>query len=105
MKKKEKNLQPLKITKDCIQAVINFDSVAVIRSDHSLWLLHPFTSRMCMKLQKRQREGKQPYWDEKEFGPKPKFKKLMENAEESTHIRVQTTSWKLFACVLIPSLM
>ena len=80
MKKKEKNLQPLKITKDCIQAAINFDSVAVICSDHSLWLLHPFTSRMCMKLRKKRREGKQPYWDEKEFGPKPKFKKFMENA-------------------------
>ena len=76
---KKKNLQPVKITKDCIQAEITFDTVAEIRSDHSLWLLHPLTSEMCCKLRKRQREGRRPYWDETEFGPQPKFKKLMEN--------------------------
>ena len=76
---KKKNLQPVKITKDCIQAEITFDTVAVIRSDHSLWLLHPLTSEMYCKLRKRQREGRRPYWDETEFGPQPKFKKLMEN--------------------------
>lgn len=79
MKKKEKRLRPVKITKDCIQAVITFDYVAVIHSDHSLWWLHPFTSRMCYKLRERQRDGLKPYWDETEFGPKSKFKKLMEN--------------------------
>lgn len=79
MKKKEKRLRPVKITKDCIQAVITFDYVAVIHSDHSLWWLHPFTSRMCYKFRERQRDGHKPYWDETEFGPKPKFKKLMEN--------------------------
>lgn len=79
MKKKKKRLQPVKITKDCIQAVITFDYVAVIHSNHSLWWLHPFTSRMCYKLRERQRDGQKPYWDEIEFGPKPKFKKLMEN--------------------------
>ena len=76
---KKKNLQPVKITKDCIQAEITFDTVAVIRSDHSLWLLHPLTSEMCCKFRKRQRAGRRPYWDETEFGPQPKFKKLMEN--------------------------
>lgn len=79
MKKKEKRLRPVKITKDCIQAEITFDYVAVIHSDHSLWWLYPFTSRMCYKLRERQRDGQKPYWDETEFGPKPKFKKLMEN--------------------------
>lgn len=79
MKKKEKRLRPVKITKDCIQAVITFDYVAVIHYDHSLWWLHPFTSRMCYKLRERQGDGQKPYWDETEFGPKPKFKKLMEN--------------------------
>ena len=69
----------MKITKDCIQAEITFDTVAEIRSDHSLWLLHPLTSEMCCKLRKRQREGRRPYWDETEFGPQPKFQKLMEN--------------------------
>ena len=76
---KKKNLQPVKITKDCIQAEITFDTVAVIRSDHSLWLLHPLTSEMCCKFRKRQREERRPYWDETEFDPQPKFKKLMEN--------------------------
>lgn len=76
---KKKNLQPVKITKDCVQAEITFDTVAVIRSDHSLWMLHPLTSEMCCKFRKRQREGRRPYWDETEFGPQPKFKKLMEN--------------------------
>lgn len=81
MKRKEKRLHPLKITKDCIQMAVTFDSVAVIRSDQSLWLLHPFTSQMCHRLRERRRDGKQPYWDETEFGPKPKFRKLMENVE------------------------
>lgn len=79
MKKKKKRLLPVKITKGCIQAVVTFDYMAVIRPDHSLWLLHPFTSRMCYKLRERRRDGLRPYWDETEFGPKPKFKKLMEN--------------------------
>ena len=76
---KKKNLQPVKITKDCVQAEITFDTVAVIRSDHSLCLLHPLTSEMCCKFRKRQREGRRPYWDETKFGSQPKFKKLMEN--------------------------
>ena len=76
---KKKNLQPVKITKDCVQAEITFDTVAVIRSDYSLCLLHPLTSEMCCKFRKRQREGRRPYWDETKFGPQPKFKKLMEN--------------------------
>lgn len=79
MKKKEEKLRPLKITKDCMQAAITFDSIAVIHSDQSLWLLHPFTSQMCQKLRKRLRDHQQPYWDEQEFGPKPTFKRIMEN--------------------------
>lgn len=79
MKKKKKRLPPVKIAKDCIQAAATFDYIAVIHSDHSLWMLHPFTSRICYKLRERQRDGQKPYWDENEFGPKPKFKKLMEN--------------------------
>ena len=91
MKKKEKRLPPLKITKDCIQAVVTFDYVAVVHSDHSLWMLHPFTSRMCYRLRERQKDGRRdrltgrardrqkPYWDETRFGPRPKFKKLMED--------------------------
>ena len=79
MKKKEKGLLPIIIKKDCIQAAITFDCVAVISSDHSLWLLHPFTSRMHYKFRERRRDGRRSYWDETEFGPKPRFKKLMEN--------------------------
>nr|WP_303242594.1 hypothetical protein [uncultured Blautia sp.] len=79
MKKGNKRLHPIIITKNCIKAVITFDCVAVLRSDYSLWLLHPFTSRMCQKLRERQRDGKHPYWDEAELGSKPKFQKLMKN--------------------------
>lgn len=63
MKKKEKGLLPIIIKKDCIQAAITFDCVAVIRSDHSLWLLHPFTSRMHYKFRERRRDGRRSYWD------------------------------------------
>ena len=50
---KKRYLRPAKITHDCIQAAITFDRLAVIRSDHSLWMLCPFTSEMWLEIRKK----------------------------------------------------
>lgn len=74
MEWKKKKLRPAIITHDCIQAEITFDRLFVIRSDHSLWMLYPFTSEMWMEFRKKR--GKNLSFSI------PKFIKIMENVEQ-----------------------
>lgn len=74
MEWKKKKLCPAIITHDCIQAEITFDRLFVIRSDHSLWMLYPFTSEMWMEFRKKR--GKNLSFSI------PKFIKIMENVEQ-----------------------
>ena len=71
---KKRYLRPVKITHDCIQAAITFDRLAVIRSDHSLWMLYPFTSEMWLEF--REKRGKNLSFSI------PKFIKIMEKVEQ-----------------------
>ena len=68
---KKRYLRPAKITHDCIQAAITFDRLAVIRSDHSLWMLCPFTSEMWLEIRKKR--GKDLSF------ALPKFRRIMED--------------------------
>ena len=74
MEWKKKKLRPAIITHDCIQAEITFDRLFVVRSDHSLWMLYPFTSEMWLEL--REKRGKNLSF------VIPKFVKIMEKAEQ-----------------------
>lgn len=74
MEWKKKKLRPAIITHDCIQAEITFDRLFVVRSDHSLWMLYPFTSEMWLEF--REKRGKNLSF------VIPKFVKIMEKAEQ-----------------------
>lgn len=74
MEWKKKKLCPAIITHDCIQAEITFDRLFVVRSDHSLWMLYPFTSEMWLEF--REKRGKNLSF------VIPKFVKIMEKAEQ-----------------------
>lgn len=74
MEWKKKKLRPAIITHDCIQAEITFDRLFVVRLDHSLWMLYPFTSEMWLEF--REKRGKNLSFTI------PKFTKIMENVEQ-----------------------
>lgn len=74
MEWKKKKLRPAIITHDCIQAEITFDRLFVVRSDHSLWMLYPFTSEMWLEF--REKRGKNLSFTI------PKFVKIMDNVEQ-----------------------
>lgn len=74
MEWKKKKLRPAIITHDCIQAEITFDRLFVVRSDHSLWMLYPFTSEMWLEF--REKRGRNLSFTI------PKFIKIMENVEQ-----------------------
>ena len=76
MEWKKKKLRPAIITHDCIQAEITFDRLFVVRSDHSLWMLYPFTSEMWLEF--REKRGRNLSFTI------PKFTKIMENVEQIT---------------------
>ena len=71
---KKRYLRPVKITHDCIQAAITFDRLAVIRSDHSLWMLCPFTSEMWLEI--RRKRGKDISF------PLPRFRRIMKGVKQ-----------------------
>lgn len=71
---KKRYLRPAKITHDCIQAAITFDRLAVIRSDHSLWMLCPFTSEMWLEIRKKR--GKDLSF------PLPRFRRIMKDVKQ-----------------------
>ena len=74
MEWKKRYLRPAKITHDCIQAAITFDRLYVIRSDHSLWMLCPFTSEMWLEIRKKR--GKDLSFS------LPKFRRIMQNVKQ-----------------------
>lgn len=74
MEWKKKKLRPAIITHDCIQAEITFDRLFVVRLDHSLWMLYPFTSEMWLEF--REKRGKNLSFTI------PKFVKIMDNVEQ-----------------------
>ena len=76
MEWKKKKLRPAIITHDCIRAEITFDRLFVVRSDHSLWMLYPFTSEMWLEF--REKRGRNLSFTI------PKFTKIMENVEQIT---------------------
>ena len=71
---KKRYLRPAKITHDCIQAAITFDCLAVIRSDHSLWMLCPFTSEMWLEIRKKR--GKDISFS------LPRFRRIMKDVKQ-----------------------
>ena len=71
---KKRYLRPVKITHDCIQAAITFDRLAVIRSDHSLWMLCPFTSEMWLEIRKK--------WGKDLSFSLPRFRRIMKDVKQ-----------------------
>lgn len=74
MKWKKRELCPAIISHDCVQAQITFDRLLVLRADHSLWMLHPFTSGMWLEFRKKRGRSLT-------FVP-PKFQKILDGVRQ-----------------------
>lgn len=86
MEWKKRKLRPAIITHNCIQAELTFDRLFVLRPDHSLWMLYPFTSEMWLEFRKKRGRNLS-------FAI-PEFVKIMEDVEQISASAMTTAAVK-----------